>query len=74
MAKENKEKKVVVITGASSGIGLSTAKYFANNGYIVYGLARRVFKEDNIISISCDVTDKQQVKVAIEKIFKQENF
>ena len=73
MAKNNKDKKVVVITGASSGIGLTTAKYFASNGYIVYGLARRVFNEENINSISCDVTNKQQVKDAINQIVKKEN-
>lgn len=32
--------KVVLITGASSGIGRSTAEKFLNKGYIVYGAAR----------------------------------
>lgn len=69
----NNEKKVVIITGASSGIGSAVAKYFAEKGCIVYGLSRRTFSEKNIISLSCDVTDSNQAKMTIEKIFKKEN-
>jgi short-subunit dehydrogenase len=34
------EKKVVVLTGASRGIGLVTAEYLASEGYTVYGTVR----------------------------------
>lgn len=72
MSNKN-ESKVVVITGASSGIGLATAKYFVQNGHKVYGLARRTFKEKNITSISCDVTNLSEVKEAIKTIVDKES-
>lgn len=70
--KTKTNNQVVVITGASSGIGNITAKYLSNNGYIVYGLARRQFKEEGITSIACDVTNKEQVSNAIYKILEKE--
>ncbi len=36
------EKKVILLTGASSGIGYQTAEYLAKQGHRVYGAARRV--------------------------------
>lgn len=44
---KNQTKKVIVISGASSGIGLSTANYFLENGWIVYGIARKPAEEVN---------------------------
>ncbi len=70
--KKQKEKQVVIITGASSGIGRAVAKYFVAKNFCVYGLSRRVFEENGVHSLSCDVTNKEQAIECVEKIFKKE--
>jgi len=50
-------KKVLVITGASKGIGRSTACIFLQSGYKVINLSRSNPNLDNIIHISADFSD-----------------
>ena len=50
-------KKVLVITGASKGIGRSTASIFMQSGYKVINLSRSNPNLDNIIHISADFSD-----------------
>lgn len=63
-------KPLVVITGASSGIGAATAKTFSDAGYAVALLARNkktmeALNIPNSVSIECDVTNIESVKKAI---------
>ena len=59
------EKGLVVITGASSGIGKATAETFSKEGYPLLLLARRVeileeLKLPNTLCIKADVTDRKK--------------
>lgn len=67
-----KKNRVVVITGASKGIGLSMAEFFAANGDKVYDLSRSGQQRQGIIHIDCDVTCDSSVTASIEEIIKAE--
>mgnify|MGYP000939925263 FL=1 len=60
--------KVAAITGASSGIGRETAKYFQRKGWKVYNLSRRPSGEPGIIHIAADVTDEAEIEKAFALI------
>lgn len=59
-------KKIVVITGASSGIGLETARLFEKT-CVVYNLSRRD-AQGSFIHITTDVSDEMSVKNAFSQI------
>ncbi|TDX45493.1 short-subunit dehydrogenase [Halanaerobium congolense] len=71
-------KKVVLITGASSGIGRAAAKKFIEQGYIVYGAARTeldlkyLTDYQNGHYILMDITDAEMRKNCIDQIIKNE--
>ncbi|CDG89038.1 SDR family NAD(P)-dependent oxidoreductase [Xenorhabdus bovienii] len=70
------ENKVVVITGAGSGIGEATAKRFSQEGAIVVLVGRNVDKLNRVYSelsssharvIQADVSDQDSVKMMIDE-------
>lgn len=68
--------KTVLVTGASAGIGKATAIYLAQNGYNVYGAARRTDKMEDLKSfgikpIALDVTKKESMSACAEQILKE---
>lgn len=65
--------KVIIITGASAGIGRALAEYFGKKGHRVYGLSRKKIECNFFQSLSVDVTEKEQIEIAIQSIIAQEN-
>ena len=70
-------KKVIIVTGASSGIGKATALQLIKEGHSVYGAARRVEKMNELVSaggkaVALDLTNHNQVHTEIQKIIETE--
>ena len=67
--------KVVLITGATSGMGELSAKFLADNGYTVYAGTRdenASTGEGNLKNIYIDVTKTPSIKNAVSTIIKNE--
>ncbi len=65
-------KKVALVTGGSGGIGRCTALALHAEGCIVYEFSRREREDDEIIHISADVTDEDNVRSAVAELLSRE--
>lgn len=68
--------KTVLVTGASAGIGKATAIYLAQNGYNVYGAARRIeklqeLKNFGVKPISLDLAKETSLVACVEQTLKE---
>lgn len=71
------KKKVILVTGASSGMGKEFVKALLNDGHILYGGARRVDKMEDIKKAGAnvmhlDVTDDNLMVNCIKTVIKNE--
>ena len=74
-----KDKKTVLVTGCSSGIGYATCLMFARNNFATYGSARDLSKAERIQEITnreklplkiirLDVNEDESIRIAIQEI------
>ena len=68
---------IILVTGASSGIGYSSAIALARKGHKVYGAARRLdrmepLREYGIVPISLDVTSDESMQACVSHILSVE--
>lgn len=61
--------RVVVVTGAASGIGAATAALFSERGWRTAGLDLRSSATD--LSLTCDVTDAARVGAAVGAVIER---
>ena len=69
-------QKVVLITGAASGIGRATAELFAKNGFITYATSRRLATLEPLKKLGCetlelDVTAENSMQQAVDTILER---
>jgi NAD(P)-dependent dehydrogenase (short-subunit alcohol dehydrogenase family) len=67
------QPRVALVTGASSGIGLVTAKAMRRDGYRVFGTSRKPMSDttDGITMLICDVTDDASVQAAVDDVLSR---
>lgn len=68
---------VILITGASSGIGYDAALTLARHGHRVYAAARRVelmepLRKEGIVPLKMDVTDQQSMAAGVQAVLDAE--
>ena len=69
--------KVILVTGASSGIGYDAAEAFARQGHRVYAAARRVermepLKALGVVPLRMDVTDEASLEAGVRTVLEAE--
>lgn len=76
-ANDADTQKAVLVTGASSGIGLKITEKLADSGFYVYATARkeadleRLDAMENVSSVRLDVTAQEEIEAAVAFVTEQ---
>lgn len=68
LASERARASVVVISGASSGIGAATASALIDSGWTVAGLDLTASADDRVLSIEVDMASERSVADAVDRV------
>ena len=76
MTSQATNKKVALVTGASSGMGKAFAKALLAEGMIVYAAARRLEQMADLVSLGAvalkmDITKHDEVQAAVQRIERE---
>lgn len=77
IAADDNPERAVLVTGASSGIGLKITEVLSTNGFYVYAGARktadleRLDAMENVSSVRLDVTKQEEIDAAVEFVEQQ---
>jgi len=73
MNRGNKSKKVILITGISSGFGKQTAILLAENGHTVYGTVRKQAEMlSGVNRLTMDLLDTESIQKSVQTILEKE--
>jgi NAD(P)-dependent dehydrogenase (short-subunit alcohol dehydrogenase family) len=65
--------RVILITGASTGLGAAIGQYLSGKGYTVYGTSRNIRKGSQpFTTLQMDVGDEASIQQAVNTIIQQE--
>jgi NADP-dependent 3-hydroxy acid dehydrogenase YdfG len=72
----DKQKKIALVTGASSAIGKEIAKRLIKDGFQVYVAARQVKKMDDLAKLGAtpirmDISKEEEIKAAVDIVLRQ---